>query len=178
MLAPASCCCEEDDEEGGEELSLEGVLLEEDKDFVEGAVVEKSDFDLGITAVGGVDNGCKNTISLSFSLCVLCPHATLSLLSEPFFQIFLPPFLVLVFLSSVSLEVLWASFGLLLVSFELFCGQPRRQKPRAVTPRPGATLPVSVGVYFFLWDSLLVKHNQLQNLSYYRIVPLTFYSFW
>ena len=167
MVAPASCCCEEDDEEGGEDLSLEGVLLEEDKDLMEGAFVEKSDFDLGITAVGGVDNGCKNTISLSFSLCVLCPHATLSLLSEPFFQIFLPPFLVLVFLSSVSLEVLWASFGLLFVSFELFCGQPRRQKPRAVTPRPGATLPVSVGVYFFFWDSLLVKHNQLQNLSYY-----------
>ena len=175
MLAPASCCCEEDEEEGGEELSLEGVLLEEDKDLMEGAVVEKSDFDLGITAVGGVDNGCKNTISLSFSLGVLCPHATLSLL---FFQIFLPPFLLLVFLSSVSLEVLWASFGLLLVSFELFCDQPRRQKPRAVTPRPGATLPVSVGVYFFFWDSLLVKYNQLQNLSYYRIVPLTFYSFW
>ena len=81
MLAPASCCCEEDEEEGGEELSLEGVLLEEDKDLIEGAVVEKSDFDLGITAVGGVDNGCKNTISLSFSLCVLCPQATLSLLS-------------------------------------------------------------------------------------------------
>ena len=167
MLAPASSCCEEDDEEGGEELSLEGVLLEEDKDLMEAAVVEKSDFDLGITAVGGVDNGCKNTISLSFSLCVLCPQATLSLLSEPFFQIFLPPFLVRVFLSSVSLEVLWASFGLLLVSFELFCGQPRRQKPRAVTPRPGATLPVSVGVYFFFWDSLLVKYYQLQNLSYY-----------
>ena len=167
MLAPASCCCEENEEEGGEELSLEGVLLEEDKDFVEGAVEEKSDFDLGITAVGGVNNGCKNTISLSFSLCVLCPHATLSLVPEPFFQIFLPPFLLLVFLSSVSLEVLWASFGLLLVSFELFCGQPRRQKPRAVTPRPGATLPVSVGVYFFFWDSLLVKYYQLQNLSYY-----------
>ena len=62
MLAPASSCCEEDDEEGGEELSLEGVLLEEDKDLMEGAVVEKSDFDLGITAVGGVNNGCKNYV--------------------------------------------------------------------------------------------------------------------
>ena len=81
------------------------------------------------------------------SLDVTSLHATLSLLLTPF----LLPFLLLTRPDVVLL--------LVVLSFELFWVQPRRQKPLAVTPRPGATLSV-VGSYFFLCDSLFRENSE------------------
>ena len=96
-------------------------------------------FDLEPQLSGGVSMPAKTTFHflIFLSLDVFCLHATLSLFLAPF----LLPFLLLrgpdeVFLLEPSLGVFWV--------------QPRRQKPRAVTPSPGATLSVVVGSYFFL----------------------------